>query len=194
MLLIFLTLLIIIFGAISVYLAEQEHQSANITKLSDAFWWAIVTIATVGYGDYFPVTTVGRSIAILMMLTGIGIFVLLVSTLAQRRLQRVKSGLKSKTEHEPSLLTLEIKTAMKNKIEEIEKLTEEDFNTLIIMMKSLRCSLIEESNILSAQGVVLLIIINLNFAATVVLTFMPISQVDRENESQERNDKQYQIL
>ena len=37
---------------------------------------------------------------------------------------------------------------MKNKIEEIEKLTEEDFNTLIIMMKSLRCSLIEESNIL----------------------------------------------
>jgi len=83
---------------------------------------------------------------------------------------------------------------MKNKIEEIEKLTEEDFNTLIIMMKSLRCSLIEESNILSAQGVVLLIIINLNFAATVVLTFMPISQVDRENESQERNDKQYQIL
>ena len=106
LLLIFLTLLIIIFGAISVYLAEQEHQSANITKLSDAFWWAIVTIATVGYGDYFPVTTVGRSIAILMMLTGIGIFVLLVSTLAQRRLQRVKSRLKSKTEHKPSILKL----------------------------------------------------------------------------------------
>jgi len=106
LLLIFLTLLIIIFGAISVYLAEQEHQSANITKLSDAFWWAIVTIATVGYGDYFPVTTVGRSIAILMMLTGIGIFVLLVSTLAQRRLQRLKSRLKSKTEHKHSILKL----------------------------------------------------------------------------------------
>jgi len=106
LLLIFLTLLIIIFGAISVYLAEQEHQSANITKLSDAFWCAIVTIATVGYGDYFPVTTVGRSIAILMMLTGIGIFVLLVSTLAQRRLQRLKSRLKSKTEHKPSILKL----------------------------------------------------------------------------------------
>ena len=59
-----------------------------------------------------------------MMLNGIGIFVLLVCTLAQRRLQRVKSRLKSKTELEPSLLTLEIKTAMKNKIEEIEKLTE----------------------------------------------------------------------
>ena len=106
MLLIFLTLLIIIFGAISVYLAEQEHQSANITKLSDAFWWAIVTIATVGYGDYFPVTTVGRSIAIFMMLTGIGICCTLVGTLAQRRLQRLKSRLKSKTEHKPSILKL----------------------------------------------------------------------------------------
>ena len=100
------TLLIIIFGAIGVYLAEHEHQGANITNLSDAFWWAIVTIATVGYGDYFPVTAVGRSIAILMMLSGIGIFVLLVSTLAQRRLQRLKSRLKSKTEHKPSILKL----------------------------------------------------------------------------------------
>ena len=70
------------------------------------FWWAIVTIATVGYRDYFPVTAVGRSIAILMILTGIDIFVLLVSTIAQRRLQRVKSRLKSKTEHKPSILKL----------------------------------------------------------------------------------------
>jgi hypothetical protein len=83
-----------------------------------------------------------------MMLTGFGIFVLLVSTIAQRRLQRVKSRLKSKTEHEPSLLTYEMETAMKNKIEKIEKMTEEDFKTLIIMMKSLDRYLIEESKIL----------------------------------------------
>jgi hypothetical protein len=84
---------------------------------------------------------------------------------------------------------------MKNKIEEIEKLTEEDFNTLIIMMKSLRRSLIGESNILfkcSRYGIAYRN--KHEFAATVVLTFMPISQVNRENESQDRNDKQYQIL
>ncbi|MGC2575348.1 MAG: hypothetical protein WA364_27900, partial [Candidatus Nitrosopolaris sp.] len=57
------------------------------------------------------------------MLGGIGIFVLLVGTLSQRRLQRAQSRLMSKTE--PRLLGDETKTDIKNKIQEIEKLTEE---------------------------------------------------------------------
>jgi voltage-gated potassium channel len=116
---------IIIFGGISVYLAEHEHQGANITKLGDALWWAVVTISTVGYGDYYPVTAVGRIIAVFVMFSGIGIFVLLVDTFSQRRLQRTESRLKSKTEVQPGLLGDEAKIAIKNKIEEIEKLTEE---------------------------------------------------------------------
>ena len=68
--------LITIFGGIGVYLAEHGHPGANITNLGDALWWAVVTIATVGYGDYYPVTAVGRVIAVFIMLGGIGIFVL----------------------------------------------------------------------------------------------------------------------
>ena len=139
---------IIIFGGIGVYLVEHKHQGANITRLGDALWWAVVTITTVGYGDYYPVTAVGRVLAIFMMFSGIGIVVLLVGTLSQRRLQRVESRLKSKTEVQPRLLGDETKTAIKNKIEGIEKLTEEDFDALIIMMKSLRRTLLEESKIL----------------------------------------------
>lgn len=144
-----LTSLIVIFGGIGVYVVEHGHQGANITKLGDALWWAIVTIATIGYGDYYPVTAAGRLIAIFIMLSGIGIFALLVSNLAQRRLRPTESRVESKTELKPRSLGYETKTGIKNKIEEIENLTEGDFDNLIIMMKSLRRTLLEESNILS---------------------------------------------
>jgi len=111
--------LIVIFGGIGVYLAEHEHPGANITTLRDALWWGIVTIATVGYGDYYPVTAIGRIIAIFMMLSGIGIFVLLVGSLSQRRLQRTESRFKKS---KAGLLSHEDKLAVKNKIQEIEKL------------------------------------------------------------------------
>jgi voltage-gated potassium channel len=142
-----LTLLIIIFGGIGVYLAEHQHQGANITKLGDAFWWAVVTITTVGYGDYYPVTSVGRIIAIFVMFSGIGIVVSFLGTLTTRRLRRVESRFKSATEAQARLLVDETKTTVKNKIEVIEKLTEADFDTLIVMIKSLRHTLLEESKI-----------------------------------------------
>ena len=65
-----------------IYLSYQKaaYPGANITTIGDALWWGIVTIATVGYGDYYPVTAVGRIIAVFMMLSGIGIFVLVFST------------------------------------------------------------------------------------------------------------------
>ena len=128
------------------YIAEHEHQGANITKLGDAFSWAVVTITTVGYGNYYPVTSAGRIIAVFVMFSGIGIVVTVLGTLSQRRLQRVESRFKSKTEVQPRLLADETKTAVKNKIE-VDKLTEEDFDILLVMIKSLRRTLLEESKI-----------------------------------------------
>jgi voltage-gated potassium channel len=114
--------LIVIFGGIGVHLAEHGHPGANINTIGDALWWGIVTIATVGYGDYYPVTAVGRIIAVFVMLSGIGIFVLLVGSLSQRRLSKTESRLK-KTQ--AGLLGHNEKLAINNKIEEIEKLTKE---------------------------------------------------------------------
>ena len=141
--------LIVVFGGIAVYLVEHEHTGANITNLANSFWWAVVTIATVGYGDYYPVTAAGRIIAIFMMLSGIGIFATFVSMLAHRRLQRAELRLKSKTEARSDVLGYGTKIELKNKIDVIESLTEEDFDTFVIMMKSLRLRLLEESKVLS---------------------------------------------
>lgn len=61
---------------------ESEVPEANIRTGQDAFWWSIVTMATVGYGDFYPITTWGRAAAVALMTVGIGIFGVLASFLA----------------------------------------------------------------------------------------------------------------
>jgi len=53
---------------------ERTAAKANITTFSDALWWAVSTITTVGYGDHYPVTPAGRAIGIALMIAGVGIF------------------------------------------------------------------------------------------------------------------------
>ena len=65
-----------------VLLFEENAENGNIKTGGDALWWGIVTITTVGYGDRFPVTTLGRTTAFLVMLTGVGIIGALASILA----------------------------------------------------------------------------------------------------------------
>jgi voltage-gated potassium channel len=65
-----------------VLLAEESTPNANIKTYHDALWWAFVTICTVGYGDYYPVTTLGQSMALILMFFGLGIIGVLSSYLA----------------------------------------------------------------------------------------------------------------
>ncbi|WAI02001.1 ion transporter [Methanogenium organophilum] len=69
-----MVLLIIESGAFLVLQAEQGSPSANIITASDAIWWAYVSITTVGYGDRYPVTPVGRLVGILVLTTGVAVF------------------------------------------------------------------------------------------------------------------------
>lgn len=59
--------------ALSVLRAERGAPGANIENFGDAIWWAVVTIATVGYGDTYPVTVWGRVFATVLMAGGVAI-------------------------------------------------------------------------------------------------------------------------
>ncbi len=58
-------------GAVIVYLFERHAPGANIHTFGDAVWWSFVTVTTVGYGDFYPVTTWGRITACFIMGTGL---------------------------------------------------------------------------------------------------------------------------
>ena len=140
-----LTALVIILGGIAEYLVEHRQPGANITNLGDALWWSVITITTVGYGDYTPISPIGRLIGVIVMFSGIGIAVTLVTVVSQNRVQRMQERLKSKTGDKARVLANETKVTIQDKIERIEKLTEEDFEGLVIMMKSLRLTLLAQS-------------------------------------------------
>ena len=61
---------------------ESRSPDANITTGGDAIWWGFVTITTVGYGDFYPVTTLGRLVGVSVMFAGVGIIGALASILA----------------------------------------------------------------------------------------------------------------
>ncbi len=67
-------ILMISFGSIGILLLEHQQPDANITTAEDALWWAVVTTTTVGYGDFYPLSTGGRVVAAFLMITGIGLF------------------------------------------------------------------------------------------------------------------------
>ena len=65
--------LFIYFMALATLQAERSAPGATITDIGTALWWACVTIATVGYGDAYPITTLGRLYAVILMAGGVAI-------------------------------------------------------------------------------------------------------------------------
>ena len=68
-----ITFLVIFFSSLSILIAERSSGSMIVTA-GDALWWSITTITTVGYGDMYPLTSAGRMIAGVLMITGVGLF------------------------------------------------------------------------------------------------------------------------
>ena len=116
-------------GAIGLYLVEGNIPESKITNIGDAFWWAIVTVTTVGYGDVYPVTAEGKIIASILMIFGIAILGVLISTLGA---SFIESRLKPKLNIEE-----ESKKAINEKICKLELLNKDEYSSLILSINTL---------------------------------------------------------
>jgi voltage-gated potassium channel len=82
LMLLLIGMLVLEFGSLQMLRLEQGVAGANITTASDALWYVIVTMATVGYGDEYPTTNAGRTMGTVIIVVGVGIFGTLTGYLA----------------------------------------------------------------------------------------------------------------
>lgn len=80
--------MVAILGSAALVLSAEEAGGGSIDSFGDALWWAITTVTTVGYGDMFPVTPMGRGVAAFLMVTGIAFFGVLTANVAAFFLER----------------------------------------------------------------------------------------------------------
>jgi len=85
------TALLAFMGALAVLDAEQNAPEANIHQFGDAVWWVAVTVTSVGYGDYYPITSTGRWVAAVLMFGGLVLLGAVAATLSSWLIDRVRS-------------------------------------------------------------------------------------------------------
>ena len=124
---------IIFVGAFAVLLLEEGIPDAQITNFSDAVWWSISTVTTVGYGDMVPNGIAGRIIGMVLMVVGIGI---MAGFISQVSATLVESRIKHDTEKRD--LRTSITGEIKSRIDKIDNLSESEVALLMQMIQTLR--------------------------------------------------------
>ena len=76
------SILIAYVAAIQITITERDVPTSNIKSFGDGLWWAVTTVTTVGYGDKFPTTSMGRVLAVGLMLVGISLMGVITASVA----------------------------------------------------------------------------------------------------------------
>lgn len=91
------TIILIYTVALSVLGCEKNAPHANITTMGDSLWWAIVTITTIGYGDYYPVTVPGRWAASALMVGGFVVLSMVTAAVSSWLVETVSAATAART-------------------------------------------------------------------------------------------------
>jgi len=88
-------LMMILMSASFMYFAENEAQPDKFPDIPSTVWWAVMTLTTVGYGDVFPITPLGKCLTMVIAILGIGMFALPVGIFGAgfvEEIQKQKAG------------------------------------------------------------------------------------------------------
>ena len=69
----FASVVVVVFAGILMYYAEHETQPEVFNNMSQSIWWAVATLTTIGYGDIYPITAMGKIIASSLAFVGVGL-------------------------------------------------------------------------------------------------------------------------
>lgn len=86
-------------GSTLVWLAERNDPTANLTRWGDCLWWTMTTLSTVGYGEHFPVTVLGRLVAVGVMACGVAIIGAVAAVVAFAFANRLTARLEAAVHH-----------------------------------------------------------------------------------------------
>jgi voltage-gated potassium channel len=83
-------ILLVLISSSFMYFAENEAQPDKFPNIPSTMWWSVVTLTTVGYGDVYPVTSLGKLFAAIISITGIGMFALPTGILGANFVQEIQ--------------------------------------------------------------------------------------------------------
>ena len=89
-------LIIICFSAILVYFVEKGAQPEVFKNIGDSMWWAVITFTTVGYGDIYPVTPIGRILCAFISFLGIAMLAIPTGIISSAFIASMKDKLSKK--------------------------------------------------------------------------------------------------
>ena len=87
---VFMILILLIISSSLMYFVENEAQPQTFSSIPDAMWWGVTTLTTVGYGDVYPVTPVGKFLGAIIAILGIGMFALPAGILASGFVEEIQ--------------------------------------------------------------------------------------------------------
>ena len=100
---IFVAFILLVLSSTLMYYFENDVQPDKFGNIGDALWWAVATLTTVGYGDVYPITGIGKVLSAIIALIGIGFVALPTGILSSAFIERIQAERENKRKEKESI-------------------------------------------------------------------------------------------